>query len=319
MLESAENVLAADVLSPMKSGIMSSLDLQLDTFRHYLLVEKGLARNTLEAYVGDVQRFCDALLQQGKSPFHTLTRDDVIAYLAARRHQGISSRTTARELVAIKAFYGFMGERSGTVDNPVAHIQTARQWQRLPPTLTHAEIDRLLQAPDTSTPLGKRDAALLELLYATGLRASELVHLAVSDVHTVGGYVKVKGKGGKERLVPVGEMAAVQLDDYFLEGRPRLVKSRQVPYVFVNRAAQGLTRQGLWKIVKRHVQVSGITAEVSPHTLRHSFATHLLEGGADLRSLQHMLGHTDISTTQIYTHIVQQRLQQVYHQHHPRP
>jgi integrase/recombinase XerD len=298
---------------------MSSPDLQLETFREYLLVEKGLARNTLEAYMGDVQRFCQALELSGKSPFDRLARDDIVAYLAARRHEGISSRTTARELVAIKAFYGFVDERSGTVNNPAAQIQTARQWHRLPSTLTHAEIDRLLQAPDTSTPLGKRDAALLELLYATGLRASELVHLALSDVHTVGGYIKVKGKGGKERLVPVGEMAAVQLDDYFLGGRPQLVKNRQVPYVFVNRAAQGLTRQGLWKIVKRYVHISGITAEVSPHTLRHSFATHLLEGGADLRSLQHMLGHTDISTTQIYTHIVQQRLQQVYHQHHPRP
>jgi integrase/recombinase XerD len=298
---------------------MSSPDRQLDAFRDYLLVEKGLARNTLEAYMGDVQRFCHALELRGKSLFDRLARDDIIAYLAARRHAGISSRTTARELVAIKAFYGFMDERSGTANNPAAHIQTARQWQRLPSTLTHAEIDRLLQAPDPSTPLGKRDAALLELLYATGLRASELVHLAMSDVHTVGGYVKVKGKGGKERLVPVGEMAAVQLDDYFLGGRPQLVKNHQVPYVFVNRAAQGLTRQGLWKIVKRYVHISGITVEVSPHTLRHSFATHLLEGGADLRSLQHMLGHTDISTTQIYTHIVQQRLQQVYHQHHPRP
>ena len=319
MLALAWNVPAAGVTAPMQSEIMTSLELQLDMFRQYLLVEKGLARNTLAAYVGDVQRFCHSLVQHGESPLDTPTRNDVIAYLAARRHQGISSRTTARELVAIKAFYEFMSGRSGTAENPAAHIQTARQWHRLPHTLTHAEIERLLQAPDTTTPLGKRDAALLELLYATGLRASELVHLTLSDVNTVGGYIKVKGKGDKERLVPVGEIATVQLDDYLLAGRPQLVKNRPASQVFVNRAAQGLTRQGLWKIVKRYVQESGITAEVSPHTLRHSFATHLLEGGADLRSLQHMLGHTDISTTQIYTHIVQQRLQQVYHQHHPRP
>jgi integrase/recombinase XerD len=319
MLAAAWNLLAAGAMALRKSESMTSLALQLDVFRQYLLVEKGLARNTLAAYVGDVQRFCEALVQHGKSPLDTPARSDVMVYLAARRQQGISSRTTARELVAIKAFYEFMCVRSETAENPVAHIHTARQWHRLPHTLTHAEIERLLQAPDITTPLGKRDAALLELLYATGLRASELVHLTLSDVNTVAGYIKVKGKGDKERLVPVGEIAAVQLDDYLLAGRPRLVKNRSVSQVFINRAAQGLTRQGLWKIVKRYVRESGIKAEVSPHTLRHSFATHLLEGGADLRSLQHMLGHTDISTTQIYTHIVQQRLQQVYHQHHPRP
>ena len=315
----AENVLTAGIRSRIKSETMSFLDIQLDAFQHYLLIEKGLARNTLEAYVGDVQRFCHYLNQQGTSPLHPLTRDDVIGYLAARRQQGISARTTARELVAIKAFYAFMSERSAIADNPAAHIQTPRQWQRLPHTLTHAEVERLLQAPDTNTPLGKRDAALLELLYATGMRASELVSLTLNDINTIGGYVKVKGKGDKERLVPVGDMAAVQLDDYLLEGRPKLVKNRQAPHVFVNRAAQGLTRQGLWKIVKRYVQEATITTHVSPHTLRHSFATHLLEGGIDLRSLQHMLGHTDISTTQIYTHVVQQHLHKVYRQHHPRP
>jgi integrase/recombinase XerD len=309
----------AGIRSRIKSETMSSLDIQLDAFQHYLLIEKGLARNTLEAYVGDVQRFCHYLNQQGTSPLHQLTRDDVIGYLAARRQQGISARTTARELVAIKAFYAFMSERSIMADNPAAHIQTPRQWQRLPHTLTHAEVERLLQAPDTNTPLGKRDAALLELLYATGMRASELVSLTLNDINTIGGYVKVKGKGDKERLAPVGDMAAVQLDDYLLEGRPKLVKNRQATHVFVNRAAQGLTRQGLWKIVKRYVQEATITTHVSPHTLRHSFATHLLEGGIDLRSLQHMLGHTDISTTQIYTHVAQQHLHKMYRQHHPRP
>jgi integrase/recombinase XerD len=315
----SENMLEASIMPRIKSETMSSRDIQLDAFQHYLLVEKGLARNTLEAYVGDVQRFCHYLSQQGISPVHSLTRDDVIGYLAARRQQGVSACTTARALVSIKAFYAFMSERSEMTNNPAAHIQTPRQWQRLPHTLTYAEVEQLLQAPDTNTPLGKRDAALLELLYATGMRASELVSLTLHDINTMGGYVKVKGKGDKERLVPVGDMASVQLDDYLLEGRPKLVKNRQAAHVFVNRAAQGLTRQGLWKIVKRYVQQATLTTRVSPHTLRHSFATHLLEGGMDLRSLQHMLGHTDISTTQIYTHIVQQRLQKVYRQHHPRP
>jgi integrase/recombinase XerD len=315
----SENMLVARIIRRIKTETMSSLDIQLDAFQHYLLVEKGLARNTLEAYVGDVQRFYHYLSQPGVAPVHSLTRDDVIGYLAGRRQQGVSARTTARELVAIKAFSTFMSERSGMPTNPAAHIQTPRQWQRLPHTLTYAEVERLLQAPDTNTPLGKRDAALLELLYATGMRASELVSLTLNDINTMGGYVKVKGKGDKERLVPIGDMASVQLDDYLLEGRPRLVRGRDATHVFVNRAAQGLTRQGLWKIVKRYVQEATLTTHVSPHTLRHSFATHLLEGGIDLRSLQHMLGHTDISTTQIYTHIVQQRLHKVYRQHHPRP
>jgi integrase/recombinase XerD len=185
--------------------------------------------------------------------------------------------------------------------------------------LTPQEVEQLLQTPDTSTLLGKRDAALLEMLYATGLRASELVGLTVGDVQAMAGYVKVCGKGGKERLVPVGEIAAVQLDDYLLEGRPQLVKARPAVHLFVNRSAQGLTRQGLWKIIKKYMHQAAIHKPFSPHTLRHSFATHLLEGGADLRSLQHMLGHVDISTTQIYTHVVQQRLRALYTTHHPRP
>jgi integrase/recombinase XerD len=291
----------------------------LDAFHQYLVVEKGLTRNTLMAYVADVQRFCDSMQQQGQLQFQTLSRGDIINYLALRRQQGISARTTARELVAIKAFYSFLCEREATDQNPAAQIQSPRQWHRLPHVLTRGEVERLLQAPDTSTAIGKRDAALLELLYATGLRASELVELTVDTINTVAGYLKVRGKGGRERLVPMGEIAAVQLEDYLLTGRPGLVKHRQTAYLFVNRSAQGLTRQGLWKIVKKYALQAGITTPMSPHTLRHSFATHLLEGGADLRSLQHMLGHVDISTTQIYTHVAQQQLQRTYHMYHPRP
>ena len=292
---------------------------QLDAFHQYLIVEKGLARNTLVAYMADLQRFFTSLQQRGKQILHTLSREEIIDYLAARRRQDISARTTARELVAINAFYHFLCERGQIASNPAAQIQSPRQWQRLPHVLTRTEVEQLLQAPDTSNPLGKRDAALLELLYATGLRASELVGLTLDDVNTVGASLKVRGKGGKERLVPIGDMAAVQLDDYLLNGRPKLLRERQAVVLFVNRSAAGLTRQGLWKIVKRYVRQAGIMKPMSPHTLRHSFATHLLEGGADLRSLQHLLGHVDISTTQIYTHIVQQRLHAVYQTHHPRP
>ena len=295
------------------------LESQLDLLQQYLIVEKGLARNTLAAYMSDLQHFCAYAQARGASTFQALTRADIIAYLAERRQQGIAARTSARELVSLKTLYRFLHlHEAGTAD-PTAQIQAPKQGRYLPNVLTPQEVEQLLQTPDTSTPLGKRDAALLEMLYATGLRASELVALTLGDVQTTAGYVKVHGKGGKERLVPVGEMAMVQLDDYLLEGRPQLVKTRQAVHLFVNRSAQGLTRQGLWKIIKKYMHRAAIHKPFSPHTLRHSFATHLLEGGADLRSLQHMLGHVDISTTQIYTHVVQQRLRALYTTHHPRP
>ncbi len=295
------------------------LDQQREAFHQYLAVEKGLARNTLAAYMSDLQRFCAHMQQPGTPALPGLSREDITAYLASRRSQGISARTTARELVAIKAFYRFLHEREEVAYDPTHHIQTPRQWQRLPSLLTHEEVERLLQAPNSTTPSGKRDAALLEVLYGTGVRASELIGLTLADVDTIGGILRVRGKGGKERLVPLGEIAAIQLEDYLLHGRPPLVKTRPAVHLFVNRSARGLTRQGLWKIIKKYVQQAAIHKAISPHTLRHSFATHLLEGGADLRSLQQMLGHADISTTQIYTHVVQHRLQTVYNTFHPRP
>lgn len=294
------------------------IEQQLDAFHQYLVVEKGLARNTLMAYMSDVRRFCDAVQLQHVQDVHALGREAIVDYLATRRQQGISPRTASRELVAIKSFYHFLQARLDIPHNPTTDIASPRLWHRLPDALSRAEVEHLLQAPDTATPIGKRDAALLEMLYATGLRASELVGLAPENVNTVGGYLRVRGKGDKERLIPIGELASVQLEDYFLNGRPKLLKGRQATHLFVNRAARGLTRQGLWKIVKKYVAQVGISRAISPHTLRHSFATHLLEGGADLRSLQHLLGHADISTTQIYTHVVQQHLQAVYAKHHPR-
>jgi integrase/recombinase XerD len=295
------------------------LESQLDLLQQHLIVEKGLARNTLAAYMSDLQHFCAFAQARGASTFQELRREDIITYLAERRQLGITTRTVARELVSLKTLYRFLHlYEAGTAD-PTAQIQAPKQGRYLPNVLTPHEVEQLLQAPDTSTPLGKRDAALIEMLYATGLRASELVALTLGDVQTTAGYVKVRGKGGKERLVPVGEMAVVQLDDYLLEGRPQLVKARQAVHLFVNRSAQGLTRQGLWKIIKKYMHQAAIAKPFSPHTLRHSFATHLLEGGADLRSLQHMLGHAVISTTQIYTPVVQQRLRALYTTHHPRP
>jgi len=295
------------------------LEHHLEVFQQHLAIEKGLAANTIAAYMGDLQRFGAYAQVHRLGAAAQLDRSVISGYLAERRQQGISARTTARELVAIKALYRFLAARGEVDGNPAATLQTPRQWQRLPSVLTYEEVDCLLQAPDTATAAGKRDAALLEVLYATGLRASELVGLRLEQIDAQTGVVKVRGKGGKERLVPMGELAAIQLEDYLVHGRPQLLKQYRTSYIFVNRSGQGLSRQSLWKIVKKYVQLAGINKAISPHTLRHSFATHLLEGGADLRALQLMLGHADMTTTQIYTHIVQQRLQTVYQTFHPRP
>ena len=292
---------------------------QLDRLEQHLIIEKGLARNTVVAYMSDLQHFSAFARERGMDALPGLARDDIVAYLAVRRQQGMTARTLARELVSLKTLYRFLRDQDLIATDPTGHLQAPRQAQHLPSVLTAQEVEQLLAAPDVTTPLGKRDAALLEMLYATGLRASELITLTVGDVQTTTGYVKVLGKGGKERLVPVGEMAAIQVEDYLRAGRPQLVKTRPATHLFVNRSAQGLTRQGLWKIVKKYMRQAAIANPLSPHALRHSFATHLLEGGADLRSLQQMLGHVNISTTQIYTHVVQQRLRAIYVAHHPRP
>jgi integrase/recombinase XerD len=290
---------------------------QLDAFSQHLVVEKGLTANTISAYMADLQRFCDhAAAAEVASPLH---RGTIINYLSARRQDGITARSTARELSAIKAFCRFLNERGELHADPSLHVQTTHLSQHLPNVLTHEEVESLLQAPDTTTTGGKRDAALLEVMYATGLRASELVGLRLADIDLAGGDVKARGTGGRERLIPLGELAVLQLDDYLASSRPQLLKRHQTSDLFLNRSGRALSRQSVWKIVKKYVSWAGIDKPISPHTLRHSFATHLLEGGADLRSLQQLLGHADIATTQIYTHIVQQRLRSVYHTYHPRP
>ncbi len=290
---------------------------QLDAFSQHLAVEKGLAANTVSAYMADLQRFCDhTAAADVANPLH---REAIIDYLSARRRDGITARSTARELAAIKAFCRFLSARGELYADPSRHVRTPNLSQRLPSVLTYEEVESLLQAPDTTTTGGKRDATLLEVMYATGLRASELVGLRLADIDLTGGAVKARGKGGKERFIPLGELAVLQLEDYLASSRPQLLKHRQTSALFLNRSGQSMSRQSVWKIVKKYVLWAGIDKPISPHTLRHSFATHLLEGGADLRSLQQLLGHADIATTQIYTHIVQHRLRSVYHTYHPRP
>lgn len=305
--------------SSLREKGSASFEHHLDRLQQYLIVEKGLSRNTLAAYLSDLQRFKNFLQQEALPAFQNLTPDHITGYLAARRRQGVAARTLARELVSIKTLYRLLREEGTLAVDPTQQISTPQQRQVLPDVLSLDEVEQLLEAPDRDTPLGKRDAAMLEVLYATGLRVSELVELSLGDVHAATGCIKVLGKGGKERLVPMGEVAAKRVEDYVLAGRLELAKGRQAAALFINRSARKLTRQALWKIVKKYVHQVAIHKSISPHTLRHSFATHLLAGGADLRSLQHMLGHVDISTTQIYTHVVQQRLQAVYTAHHPRP
>ena len=305
--------------SSLREKGSASFEHHLDRLQQYLIVEKGLSRNTLAAYLSDLQRFKDFLHQEALPAFQNLIPDHITGYLAERRRQGVAARTLARELVSIKTLYRFLREEGTLSVDPTEQISTPQQRQVLPDVLSLEEVEQLLEAPDRDTSLGKRDAAMLEVLYATGLRVSELVELNLGDVHAATGCIKVLGKGGKERLVPMGEVAAKRVEDYVLAGRLELAKGRQAAALFINRSARKLTRQALWKIVKKYVLQVAIHKSISPHTLRHSFATHLLAGGADLRSLQHMLGHVDISTTQIYTHVVQQRLQAVYTAHHPRP
>lgn len=290
---------------------------QLDAFSQHLIVERGLAANTVSAYMADLQRFIDHAV--ASDVVNPLQRETITCYLSTRRQNGITARSVARELSAIKAFCRFLNERGELHGEPPLNVQTPKLAQRLPSVLTYEEVEALLQAPDVTTASGKRDAALLEVMYATGLRASELVGLRLSDVDLTSGYVKARGKGGKERFIPLGELAALQLDDYLESGRPPLLKQRWSSDLFLNRSGRAMSRQSVWKIVKKYVQWARIDKPISPHTLRHSFATHLLEGGADLRSLQQLLGHADIATTQIYTHIVQQQLRTVYHTYHPRP
>jgi integrase/recombinase XerD len=288
----------------------------LDPFLEYLVVERGLAQNTLEAYRQDLTRYTAYLAAQGKEP-DRLDRSDVPRYLLALREAGLSPRSVARHLSAIRRFHRFLAGEGGLGEDPTAHVEAGRPWRRLPDVLSPADVERLL-AGSPDTPLEMRNQAMLELMYASGLRVSELVGLRLGDADLEVGVVRVMGKGSKERLVPLGEVAAASLTTYLARGRPALARGRPGPVLFLGRHGRGITRQMFWQILKRRARAAGIGRRVTPHTLRHSFATHLLEGGADLRSVQLMLGHADIGTTQIYTHVSRAHLQAVYAKYHPR-
>ncbi len=294
------------------------MDQYLEQFMNYLAVERGLSANTLEAYGRDLARYADFVeLNQIDHP-EKIGNDLILRYLSALSDAGLSPRSRARALVAVRTFHKFLLGEKITTANPASRIESMRPLLALPHVLSVTEVDRLLGTSPGSRPADLRDRAMLELLYATGLRVSELVGLRVGDLQLTAGYLIAFGKGRKERVVPVGEAALGAVSDYLHHGRPQLDKQRGSAMLFLNRAGKGLTRQGFWKIIKRRAQKSGISKNITPHTLRHSFATHLLENGADLRAVQTMLGHADIATTQIYTHVTRERLKQLHEKFHPR-
>jgi integrase/recombinase XerD len=295
-----------------------SLNQNLDQFLNYLVVEKGLSDNTLEAYGRDLARYVGFVADLGISRPDDISAASVLEFLGSLKKAGLAPRSRARSLVSLRTFHKFLLTEGLADGNPAAQIAAPRSLASLPQTLAPDEVDRLLSVPQGAGELEMRDRAMLELLYATGLRVSELVGLKMSDLQLDAGYLTAFGKRSKQRIVPMGEAAREALTCYLRQGRHLLLKGRESSHVFLNRAGKGLTRQGFWKIIKKRALASGIRKNITPHTLRHSFATHLLENGADLRSVQTMLGHADISTTQIYTHVTRERLKKIHEQHHPR-
>ncbi len=288
----------------------------VERYLEALAVERGLSPHTVAAYRRDLVRLGAALDRTAGADLLTADQEAIAAHLRELRRHGLSPRSISRALVAVRGFYSHLAEAGERRDNPAVNLLPPKLWRKLPRALGEPEVEALLQAPDAATDLGLRERAMLELLYATGLRVSELVGLELPQLRLEVGFLVAYGKGGKERVVPVGEEAEAWLGRYLREVRPRLVRGRH-QVVFVNRLGDPMTRQGFWGILRGYGRRLGL-AGLTPHTLRHSFATHLLEHGVDLRAVQAMLGHADISTTQIYTHIHEARLRGLYDKHHPR-
>lgn len=296
---------------------MPQIEQGVRSFLNYLRVEKGLSANTLAAYSRDLAKFTAFAGARGRA-LTAVSRDDVVDFLGSLYQRKLDSRSVARHLVALRGFFRFAVAEEWIAAAPTENLESPKGWKKLPTHLSLSEVDRLLAQPDLATPLGLRDKAMLDLLYSTGLRVSELVTLRVADVQMEMGCLRCVGKGDKERLVPVGKQALSIVRQYLREVRPRLLKKGPSPFLFLNRLGGPLSRVAFWMTVSRYGRQAGLRRRLSPHKLRHSFATHLLERGADLRSVQLMLGHADISTTQIYTHVVQERLKHIYKAHHPR-
>lgn len=290
----------------------------IDQFLNYLLVEKGLARTTLESYSRDILRYAEFLDRNQRRRVSEQDTPLILKHLIELRQKGLAARSRARHLVSVRGFYRFLVRENILTLDPAKLVELPKTTLKLPDVLTVKEVQRLLEAPDPATPKGARDAAMLEVLYAAGLRVSELVGLKAHDVHLDAGFVRVLGKGSKERVVPIGQHAQEKVVFFLEHARGRLLRERSSPFLFVAHAGRPMSRQGFWKVLRRYARAAGLFQKVTPHSLRHSFATHLLEGGADLRAVQMMLGHVDIATTQIYTHVAAERLKELHRQFHPR-
>lgn len=288
----------------------------LPVFLDYLAVEKGLARNSLSAYSIDLQHF-GHWLEERKIEIESVERIDIVKYFQSRRSAGISARSVARALAAIRGMFRFLVAERHLKSDPTENLESPKLWTTLPKAIQPSEVEALLGAPDRSTDEGLRDRAMLELLYATGLRVSELIRVRIDDVVMDAGFLRTMGKGSKERIVPFGDAAREAILEYRDHARQSLDRHSD-PHLFLSRRGRPMSRQSFWMKIVRYGRAAGIRTHISPHVLRHSFATHLLENGADLRSVQLMLGHSDISTTQIYTHVSRARLQKMYETYHPR-
>jgi integrase/recombinase XerD len=294
------------------------LDQAVDVYLDHLKVERGLSRNTIEAYGRDLSKFRAFAAAHGLDDAAAVETRHLLSYLVTLAQGKLAVRSQARALVALRGLWKHLRAERHVDRDPTAELELPRVGRPLPTVLTTAEVDELLARPDASTARGLRDAAMLETLYATGLRVSELVALRLADVNLAEGYLSTFGKGRKQRLVPMGEQAVARVKAYLEGARPGFDRGRNAGALFLTHHGEGMTRQGFWKLLRGYAVAAGIVKPISPHKLRHSFATHLLERGADLRAVQAMLGHADIGTTQIYTHLSRTRLRQVYKQHHPR-
>ncbi|GGM22387.1 tyrosine recombinase XerD [Paraliobacillus quinghaiensis] len=290
----------------------------IQDFYHYLQIERGLSENTLQSYRRDIKQYHAFLVSTYEiRDWSQVERSHITNYLYNLNDHDRSQATIARGLSSIRLFHQFMIQENQLSNDASLHIETPKKDRKLPKILSAEEVDKLLNMP-TTDPLKTRNKAMLETLYATGLRVSELIQLKVSDLHLMMGFVRCLGKGGKERIVPLGDIAKEAIEVYLSNSRDSLIKNKNVEQLFVNHHGNKLSRQGFWKILKGIARDAQIKKDITPHTLRHSFATHLLENGADLRAVQEMLGHVDISTTQIYTHVTKARLKDIYTSHHPR-
>ncbi|MGE8000903.1 site-specific tyrosine recombinase XerD [Lysinibacillus sp. NPDC093190] len=299
---------------------MNEFQYAIEDYIHFIQVERQLSDNTLASYRRDLENYVNFLREvERMSDFRKVERTTILRHLEQLRMQGKTSRTVARHISSIRSFHQFLLREKRAETDPTVHLEMPIIEQKLPKVLSIEEIEALLAAPNRSKPQGIRDVAMLELLYGSGMRISELIALDLADIHLTMGFVRVFGKGGKERIIPLGKSALSALSTYLDGARSQLQgKYPKTEAFFINQRGKRLTRQGCWKLMKEHALKAGIQHELTPHTLRHSFATHLVENGADLRAVQEMLGHADISTTQIYTHISKSRLSEVYKQFHPR-